>query len=292
MTPAELYEAFMASRRAMHLSPNTISWYGYILPNLVRVLPEEPAVEDLEAWLAMAPGPSTARNWLRAARAMYRFGAERHQLKNIAAAARTGPRHSAKIAPPRVFTTAELRLIFDTARRYGPRELAMVTTMLDTGVRVGELASVRTERIHYEDVFDFKTGEKLAIAVLTVEGKTGQREVPASPQTIRALMAIAPPTGNVFRAIKGPDRPSPVNSIKDRVRDVLTAAGLTGRKLGPHTFRHTFATNYLRSGGDIYRLQRILGHATIKQTQVYTTLSNGDAFAEHSRLSPLHALES
>lgn len=284
MTPEELLTKFMASRRAMHLRPNTIGWYDAILPRMVRVLPAEPSTEDLSAWLAFAPSAMTGRNWLRAARAMYRWGADTYGVDNIAARAKP-PRLPRK--SPRVFTQGELRLIFAAARRFGPREHAAVTTLLDTGVRIGELASLKTERISQESAFDPRTGEQLALIVLTVDGKTGERRVPATGATLAALMAIAPPTGYIFRATKGPDRPLPVASLKDRVRDVVTAAGLTGQKLGPHTFRHTFATNYLRRGGDLYRLQRILGHATIKQTSIYTHLCDGDAFAEHARLSPL-----
>ncbi len=289
MTPAEIYDAFMASRRALRLAPNTISWYEAVLPRLIRVLPEDPAAVDIEAWLAMAPSRATARNWLRATRAMYHWAGRRYQVLDISADV---PMPRPGRCQPRVFTRAELRLTFAAAARLGPRDTAIITTLLDTGVRVGELASVRTERISQEDVFDFKTGERLAIAVLIVDGKTGERRVPATAETVAAIMRIAPPTGQVFRALKGPDRPLPVSTLKDRVRDILTLAGLTGRKLGPHTFRHTFATNYLRAGGDLYRLQRILGHATIKQTQVYVSLSDGDAFAEHSRLSPLVQLRS
>ena len=55
-----------------------------------------------------------------------------------------------------------------------------------------------------------------------------------------------------------------------------------------HCFRHTFAVNYLRNGGNIYYLSRILGHKSVKTTEIYLrTTDMGDIQKVHSNLSPL-----
>jgi integrase/recombinase XerD len=67
-------------------------------------------------------------------------------------------------------------------------------------------------------------------------------------------------------------------------------AGITGRKTGPHTLRHTFGTMYVRSGGNLTALQKIMGHTDIKTTMIYVTLATSDVAADHARHSPVHTL--
>jgi integrase/recombinase XerD len=56
-----------------------------------------------------------------------------------------------------------------------------------------------------------------------------------------------------------------------------------------HTLRHTFGKNYIRNGGDVFRLQKILGHRTLDMTRRYVELDVSDLQAVHQRLSPLSA---
>ena len=59
---------------------------------------------------------------------------------------------------------------------------------------------------------------------------------------------------------------------------------------GWHRLRHTFATNYLRHGGDIVRLSMVLGHTQITTTQRYLHLLTEDLSASHQRVSILNRL--
>jgi site-specific recombinase XerD len=60
---------------------------------------------------------------------------------------------------------------------------------------------------------------------------------------------------------------------------------------GWHRLRHTFATNYLRQGGDVVRLSMVLGHTQISTTQRYLHLLTEDLSASHQRVSILNRLE-
>ena len=74
------------------------------------------------------------------------------------------------------------------------------------------------------------------------------------------------------------------------LRDVKLLCGRLGfvppgRTL--HSFRHTFAVNYLRRGGSVFHLQKVLGHSTLEMTKRYCNLVTSDLQAVHQRISLL-----
>jgi site-specific recombinase XerD len=70
---------------------------------------------------------------------------------------------------------------------------------------------------------------------------------------------------------------------------LCAAMGITGEHVHPHALRHAFACSYIRQGGDIYRLSRILGHCSISTTQLYLRSMGVEHLAE-GHLSPLARL--
>ena len=69
-------------------------------------------------------------------------------------------------------------------------------------------------------------------------------------------------------------------------------AGVSGRRISPHTFRHTFAVNYLRAGGDERSLRLILGHRSGDSIEAYLRYVFGEQHIKerHTRFSPVERL--
>jgi integrase len=161
-----------------------------------------------------------------------------------------------------------------------PKHLRPVlVAALHTGGRLREILTLR-----WEDV-DLDRGVLYFDQTNTKSGK--QREVPISPDLKAALSALRkvrrineqPPERVFMRHGK------PLVDIRTAFEKARTNANLafekarTNRNLGEdvtfHVLRHTFASWFMINGGDLYRLQKYLGHSTITLTQRYAHLSPG-----------------
>lgn len=91
--------------------------------------------------------------------------------------------------------------------------------------------------------------------------------------------------GEVF--LRSDGLPTTGNYVYRLVRGYGETAGLEGVRCSPHTFRHTFAKNYLLNGGDLFTLQKILGHSSLYVVRLYVNLASEDVQAQHRRYSPM-----
>ena len=85
-----------------------------------------------------------------------------------------------------------------------------------------------------------------------------------------------------FRSVY--DRPMNKNALRLLIVHLGEKAGV--KKCHPHRFRHTFAITYLRSGGDLFTLQSLLGHSTLDMVQHYARIAEIDVEQAHKRASP------
>jgi len=167
------------------------------------------------------------------------------------------------------------------ARRNPLRDEALLTVLLDTGLRIGEVAGLCLRDIDWQQGW------------LKVDGKTGPRAVPFGKKTRRALRlyiererrARSPQEQCVFLGSRG-GQPLTAESGSQAITRLARAAHVKASKVGPHTFRHTFALEFIRAGGDAFSLQRLLGHSTLDMTRRYVNLAQTDLRAAHMRFSP------
>jgi integrase/recombinase XerD len=180
------------------------------------------------------------------------------------------------------FTAEEVRaMLTDAQRRNHPlRDSALLTLLLDTGLRIGEASSLQLQDVDW------------GLGSLMVDGKSGERSVPFGRKAKQALrryidrerVAASPTVREVFLSRSG-TRLLP-NAATHHVIKIARTANVRATKLGPHTFRHTFALEFIRAGGDAFTLQRILGHTTLDMTRKYVHLANTDLRAAHKRFAP------
>jgi site-specific recombinase XerD len=143
-------------------------------------------------------------------------------------------------------------------RRNETRAHAIALVALDTGLRISELLSLTRQDVDLDNL------------VLLVHGKGNkQRLVPVSIELRKVLYRhlAKHQYPRVFCARTG--TPLSVRNSERDFKVVCRKAGITGVRCSWHTLRHSFAVNYLRAGGNLYYLQRILGHSSITTTERY-----------------------
>jgi integrase/recombinase XerC len=162
------------------------------------------------------------------------------------------------------------------------RDLAILELMYGSGLRVGEVARLTTERI------DLDRGR-----VLVLGKGSKERELPLSRPSSEALGAYL----KRGRPALAPDEPSSTLFFNRRrrpmterdIRAMVAEYGsktLSGRRVTPHTLRHSFATHLLEGGADIRAVQELLGHASVATTQRYTHVSRSRLYEAYRRSHP------
>jgi integrase/recombinase XerD len=161
------------------------------------------------------------------------------------------------------------------------RNRAIVLTLLDTGLRASELCDLQIKDV------DIRNASKF-IKIINGKGKK-DRHFPISSrtaQTIWRYLATRPDA-----RLSDPLFVTKTNNRIDRTNlaDMLEYAG---KRAGvpnchPHRFRHTFAINFLRNGGNVYSLQSILGHESLKTCLTYLRIAEADIDNAHRQASPV-----
>lgn len=272
MKTAAAIQFFIQSRRALKLSPPTIDWYSHRLARFAGKyprLPDDPT--EIEEFLSGIEGEENAHGYYRTLKAFYRFLNKRYQLPNPIDLIEL--RHPSKTDKP----TLEPEQLFQLLSCVSSlRDRALLTLLVDTGIRAAELASLKRQHILTEEV--------------RVLGKTGWRNVPISEETRRLLLALVAQNGHsdyVFQGERGPLRRYGVYRV---VSKYMKMAGIARPKLGPHRVRHAFAKTYLMNGGDLRSLQDIMGHSNISTTEEYLKYANKEAIRKHHMFTPLLAV--
>lgn len=170
-----------------------------------------------------------------------------------------------------VLNKDEQAQILFKALKSSPRNYAILMTMLQTGVRVGELVGLVFDDILIGGHF------KNALTVRAEISKSGrEREIPMSKRLRDVLQDYISWYQNRKSQVKPEDplfqQTNRTQSLSPRQVERIVAKlskEAIGRKIHPHLLRHTFATNMMRVA-DIRIVQEILGHTNIASTQIYT----------------------
>ena len=160
---------------------------------------------------------------------------------------------------PVVLSQDEIRALLEATANLKHRTL--LTAIYAAGLRVSEATHLRIPDIDSER------------SVIRIEQGKGRKDryVMLSDrllETLRAYWREYRPSSWLFPG-QIPDRPLTRSAVERVVSHVRTVAGIT-KSVSPHSLRHSFATHLLERGVNIRVIQRLLGHKSLRSTEVYT----------------------
>jgi len=295
----ELIDEYGVALEVAGRSGRTIDWYRTYLDDFLRFASREAGsatLDDLSPaiarrWLlatqstrARPLAPNSLAGRVRTLRAFAAWVQHELQLGSHPLAGLPIPEVPDVLVPS--LTAPEMRslLAVDDRSSDVPRDRTIVLLMLDTGIRLGELVALSIGDV------DLTEGR------CRVMGK-GSKEhaVPLCGRARRAIRTSLLARGSLaaddplFVGRRG-DRLT-LRSVQQLVRRLARSAGLTQR-CSPHVLRHSFARAFRANGGDVFSLQRILGHSpsSLQVTRRYVRLLDDDLRAVHRRVSPTDRL--
>lgn len=163
------------------------------------------------------------------------------------------------------------------------RDRAILETLFSTGLRVSELCSLDQDNI------DLKRGEfsvrgkgsKLRLVFLSGEAKAAIATYLGKRSDADEALFIRVPRNERFE--KYEELRLTPRSVQRIIKKYAVVAGIVGKKVTPHSLRHSFATDLLRNGADIRSVQALLGHSSVTTTQIYTHVTDKQLREVHEK---------
>lgn len=244
----------------------TIVAYGKDIEQLVVFLEElqkhhvqEVTKEDIETFLAKMTDkgytPKSISRKINSTRTFYRFLKINEYVTDDPSLLVNHPEY--QLAAPRILNPTEYRALRDAARN-DPRMFAIIELLLQTGIRIGELANLTMSDI---------TPEGLKIRPME---KHEERMVPLNRSAKEALdryLRIRPNVKEDRIFVTKSGRPFLIRNIRTAVERYFRLAEIKGAKV--NDLRHTFIAHHLKHGVSMVLLSKIVGHKRLSTTQRY-----------------------
>jgi site-specific recombinase XerD len=276
-------DLFLEARQAQRYSPRTLLDYQNTYRRFSAWLGCDPLIHEIGADLIRAfmastgdVSKKTALNYHIGLSSLWQWLTENgHTPVNVVRLVKPPRPEQREIYP---YSRQDVLAILEAAResRTATRDRAIVLLLLDTGMRSSELCG-----LHGRDL-------SLPGRRLLVMGKGDkERALIFSERTAAALADYVNvgqrPSAPVFRSEHGHQL------TRDALRLILSRLGNRAGVLrsSAHRFRHTFALEFLRNGGNIYALQRILGHTTLDMVRRYLAIVQADIEGQMQIASPV-----
>jgi integrase/recombinase XerD len=269
------FSQFIKERKYLwNVTPATIEWYEQSLRWLGIESPTDEQLKDFVFRMRDKGLKATGcNNRIRAVNSYLKWTGSPLRVRKL--------KEEQRILP--TFTLPQVALFIKAKPKgFYPRRLHLIVLcLLDTGCRISEVLGLRVQDCDFDNL------------LLTVNGKgQKQRKIPFSFELrkilVRYVGEFCPhPYALVFGTRRGSSLSKHV--VSRDVKLLCARMGFDAPERTLHAFRHTFAIHYLRKGGSVFHLQKVLGHSSLEMTRRYSNLLTEDLQEMHQRVSLLSA---
>lgn len=198
---------------------------------------------------------------LNSIKAFFRFLKEKKVITKDPTLAISHPRY--EIKPPRILTKMEYRALRDVARD-DPRMSACIEIMLQTGMRIGEVARLSLGDIQEKEIIirQYESHSERKIPLNQAAKKALDRYLNLRPKT-KVQNLLVTKTGRSFL----------VRNIRSSLNRYFRQANI--KSATPNDLRHTFIAHQLASGASPVLVQKLVGHKRLSTTEKYIGLAEG-----------------
>lgn len=165
------------------------------------------------------------------------------------------------------------------------RDKVALYLLLDTGMRVNEVFNLEESEINFK-------GRTIELPASKNKNRK-PRVIPMSPTVVRLLIELISENKQYFDSpyvfLSNYGGRYKADSFRRRLLTYKKSVGIE-KRVSPHSLRHQFCRDYILNGGDIFTLQRIVGHADIQTTRKYVQMTGVDIQGQHAQFSPLARL--
>ena len=181
-----------------------------------------------------------------------------------------GPRLGRKLPDTLSYHEIESLLeAIDLSTSDGARNRAMIETLYSSGLRVSELVSLKVDHIYFDIGFLRVIGKGNKERLVPI-GQSALKHIDIYIKQVRVHSGIQKGFESfVFLNNRGKALSRVMVFII--IKNLAAKIGLK-KMIGPHTFRHSFATHLIEGGADLRAVQEMLGHQSITTTEIYTHL--------------------
>ena len=266
------HQDFVADLKAKNRAHATILAYGKDIDQLVEFLEkkgikdaEKVKLENLKAFTEdLFNQKYTAKSVSRkinSTKTFFRFLREQKDLKEDPASLLTHPKYEVK--PPRILTPIEYRALRDACRG-DARTAAIVEILLQTGIRISELAGIKINDLQ------FSQGDTPGTLTIPDRPRHPKRVIPlnkAAQAAIQQYLKVRPKSKNQTLFITKTGKPLLIRNIRTVIDRYYRVAGIDDAKV--NDLRHTFIATQLTAGVPLTDVSRLAGHKRLSTTEKY-----------------------
>ncbi len=286
----DAHREFIEHLKGKKRASATVLAYGKDIEQLVNFLTDlqkahvhEVAADDIRTFLAKLQEKgytqkSISRK-LNSTKTFFRYLKVQELITDDPASLVEHPKFETK--PPRILSPIEYRALRDAARD-DARIAAIIEVLLQTGIRIGELANLKTD-----DVFPSQEAKEGHLFVRPQENRP-ERTVPlnkAAEAALKRYLEVRAKTPNKALFVTKTGKPLLVRNIRTAIDRYYRKAGIAGAKV--NDLRHTWVAHHLSAGASLVLISKIAGHKRLSTTERYLALINSPKGEEKLRLEQL-----